>query len=189
MSSAWPTEYAYLPDLTCQQGHYRIRPIHWDDRTAIRTWRNEQIAILRQASPLSEEDQDRYFEHIVRPQFSELHPPQLLWAFLEDDQLVGYGGLVHFEWSDLRAEVSFLTETARVPGLLSRDWETFLSLLIPVARQHLTLHKLTTETYSSRPDLIPVLESVGFVQEGTLRQHHRVKENWVDSLAHGLLLD
>ena len=188
MSSAWPSEYTHFPELTSHQGHYRIRPIHWDDRIAIRTWRNEQIEVLRQVSPLSHEDQDRYFELIVRPEFSESQPSQLLWAFLEDDQLVGYGGLVHFAWSDLRAEVSFLTETTRVPSLLSHDWETFLSLLIPVAREKLALHKLTTETYSSRPDLIPVLESVGFVHEGTLRQHHRVNWQWVDSLAHGLLL-
>lgn len=189
MRSAWPTAYAYFPELTSHQGRYHIRPIHWDDRIAIRTWRNEQIDVLRQASPLSEQDQDRYFKYIVRPQFSKPQPSQLLWAFLEDDQLVGYGGLVHFAWSDLRAEVSFLTETARVPASLARDWVIFLSLLIPVARGNLKLHKLTTETYSSRPDLIPVLESVGFVHEGTLREHHRVNGEWMDSLTHGLLLD
>lgn len=188
MSSAWPTAYEHFPELASGQGIFHIRPIHWDDRVAIRVWRNEQIDVLRQASPLSTEDQDHYFENVVRPQFSDVEPSQLLWAFLEDGQLVGYGGLVHYAWLDLRAEVSFLTEPSRVPTSLARDWTAFLGLLIPVAREKLGLHKLTTETYSSRPELVPVLESIGFVHEGTLRQHHRVAGHWVDSLAHGLLL-
>ena len=116
-------------------------------------------------------------------------PPQVLVALAEDDALVGYGGVVHLSWSDPRGEVSFLTDTARLDeATFATDWRAYLDLLLPLARDVLRLHKLTTETYEVRTTLIPILEQHGFVLEGTLREHHLLEGRWVTSLAHGLIL-
>ena len=68
------------------------------------------------------------------------------------------------------------------------DWRAYLAMLLPLCREGLGLHKLTTETYEFRTNLIPILEEHGFVLEGTLREHHRLDDRWVTSLAHGLIL-
>lgn len=185
----WPTSYAHFPDLISASGEFAIRPITWEDREPIRQWRNEQIDVLRQARPLSTADQDRYYRAVIRPQFEQENPAQILWGFEEDGSLIGYGGLVHIAWSDRRGEVSFLTETSRVSTSLAEDWTAFLGLLVPLARERLRFHKLTTETFAVRSALIPILEGQGFVLEGTLREHHQCDGDWVDSLAHGLLLN
>lgn len=185
----WPTGYAHFPDLAGESGSFAVRPLTWEDREPIRQWRNEQIDVLRQAHPLSTAEQDRYYRTVIQPQFEQENPAQILWAFEQDGSLIGYGGLVHIAWSDRRGEVSFLTETSRASTSLAEDWTEFLGLIVPIARDRLGFHKLTTETFAIRSTLIPVLESQGFVLEGTLREHHRCDGAWVDSLAHGQLLN
>lgn len=186
----WPVTYSCFPELTsgAELNGYSLRPVQGTDREHIRQWRNAQLEVLRQIEPLSEFDQDRYFAETVLPQFSQKNPAQFMFAFLEGGNLIGYGALVHIHWGDHRAEVSFLTDPGRLDlNTFAGDWTMYLNLLKPVARA-LGLHKLTTETYSLRNDLIPILEANGFVQEGVLREHHCVDEKFTDSHVHGFLL-
>jgi RimJ/RimL family protein N-acetyltransferase len=188
--NSWPATYSYFPDLTAgaELNGYSLRPVQWTDREHIRQWRNAQLDVLRQVEPLTESDQDRYFAETVFPQFSQEKPAQFMFAFFEGNNLIGYGALVHIHWGDHRAEVSFLADPSRLnPTIFSSDWTTYLSLLKPIARS-LGMHKLTTETYSLRSDLIPILEANGFVQEGVLREHHLVEKTFSDSHVHGFLL-
>jgi RimJ/RimL family protein N-acetyltransferase len=186
----WPDRYSHFPQLTdgAELGSYALRPIRWNDRESIRNWRNAQLEILRQIKPLTAEDQDRYFQEIVFPQFDQELPTQFMFGFYENQQLVGYGALVHIHWSDHRAEVSFLTDPQRLdPPTVGSDWANYLELLKPVAR-NLGIHKLTTETYAVRTDLIPILEANGFIPEGVLRDHHFVNGSYTDSHVHGVIL-
>ena len=90
----WDSGYRFFPELTATSAdnRYQLRPIHWNDRDAIREWRNAQIEVLRQQNPLSDNEQDNYFSNLVLPQLTQEQPEQILFAFLEDSQLVGYGG-------------------------------------------------------------------------------------------------
>ena len=167
-----------------------IRPIHWHDRESIRQWRNGQLDVLRQDQPLTEEQQDTYFRDVILPQFDMEKPPQILLAFLQDGELIGYGGFVHISWSDLRAEVSFLSNPDRCSrSEWADDWRVFLGMIAVLARTELGLHRLTTETYAFRTDVLAYEEAFGFVREGVLREHHRIDGAWVDSIVCGLLLD
>ena len=188
MTSQWPRAYTHFPNIERTSGEFRLRPLRWEDREPIRRWRNEQIDVLRQTALLSAEDQDAYYRNVLAPQFAEREPRQILWALEVNGNLIGYGGLVHIAWSDARAEVSFLTETARVSDLLPDDWAAYLHLLIPVARDSLKFHKLTTETFATRLEMLPILEANGFVCEGVLRDHHRESYGWTDSHVHALIL-
>jgi hypothetical protein len=189
----WPEKYNYFPDLilgTQAQGssQYSLRPITWHDREPIRAWRNAQLEVLRQIEPLSSAQQDQYFTEIVEPQFAQEFPAQFMLGFLCEGELVGYGALVHIHWEDRRSEVSFLTDPSRLdPLTFASDWTAYLNLLKPLA-QGTGLHKLTTETYFLRSDLIPILEANGFVQEGVLRDNHFVNGKFTDSYVHGYLL-
>lgn len=187
----WDSGYQFFPELTVisADSRYQLRPIHWNDREVIREWRNTQIDVLRQQNPLSSSDQDDYFSNVVLPQLTLEQPNQILFAYLEDSQLVGYGAFVHIVWSDHRAEVSFLTDINRSElPVFSQDWSEYLNLLVQLA-QKIGFHKLTTETYSIRPELIEILENFGFTQEGLLRDHHFINGAPVDSFAHAYLIN
>lgn len=186
--TAWPAGYACAPNISVSSGDYSIRAIQWDDRETIRVWRNDQIDVLRQSEPLSVEGQDTYFAQVVASEMTAAHPAQILVAFAERDELIGYGGIVHIAWPDRRGEVSFLTSTSRADALQA-DWRAFLPLVITLAREELHLHRLTTECYAFRTDVIECLEGAGFVQEGRLSEQHLHDGEWIDALAHGLLLD
>jgi len=186
----WPSAYKYFPELTeaVETDAYSLRPIEWTDRIPIMEWRNTQLDVLRQIEPLTSIDQDAYFSEIVKPQLSQQFPAQIMLGLHKESQLIGYGALVHIHWGDRRAEVSFLTSPTRHdPNTFEADWINYLSLLKPLATK-LGLHKLTTETYALRTNLIPILESQGFVQEGFLREHHLIGDKFTDSMVHGLIL-
>jgi RimJ/RimL family protein N-acetyltransferase len=190
-SLQWDSGYHFFPELTVvsTDDRYQLRPIHWNDRDAIRQWRNAQIDVLRQQNPLSASEQDNYFLNIVLPQLSQERPEQILFAFLEGSQLVGYGGFVHIVWSDHRAEVSFLTDINRSDQhVFFQDWSEYLKLLVQLARR-IGFHKLTTETYGIRTELIEILENFGFTREGILRDHHRINGALFDSFAHAYLIN
>lgn len=186
----WPHAYA-CADLTgLSRGRIRLRPIHADDREPIRQWRNAQLDVLRQAAPLTADDQTRYYEQVVRPQLSHAEPAQVLVAMLEDDRLVGYGGVVHISWPNRRGEISFMTEPSRLDDATFRaDWLVFLDLIGEAARDRLGLHRLSTETYAIRESLLETLDLAGFQREGVLRDHVVIDGRFVDSIIHGRLLD
>ena len=60
---------------------------------------------------LTVEDQDAYFENIISTLFDQEQPKQILFSFLKDNKFIGYGGLVHINWIDKNAEISFLMNT------------------------------------------------------------------------------
>src|SRR5210317_2900 len=102
-----------MPNYRClnqnifKNDDYSLVPIRMEDRYDIMRWRNEQIYHLRQKEPLTESQQDQYFEEVVSKLFDQEEPDQILFSFLEGAQLIGYGGLVHINWEDKNAEVSF----------------------------------------------------------------------------------
>ncbi len=163
-----------------------IRPI---DIESIRIWRNAQVDVLRQKKSISTEDQMTYFAHVIWPSMTESFPKQILFSYFFEEQLIGYGGLTHMDWEAKRAEVSFLVTPERIanPKLYQSDFSHFLKLLAQVAFKELKFHRLFTETYAFRKDHLEVIESVGFKLEGILRDHVFEKNQWFDSLMHGLL--
>ena len=186
----WPASYTCLLESEWVLGSYALRPIQFEDRVAIREWRNAQIEVLRQAHPLTVEGQRAYFTDVVRPQLLEEKPDQVLMTLWFDGAMVGYGGLVHIDWFHERAELSFLVDPIRIAtGCYEMDFLTFLELIARVARDDLALHRLTGETFPERTEHVRIFEAFGFVCEGRLVQHRRVGSGYGDSLVHGLLLD
>ena len=181
-----PTAYRSLHRNDYRHGRYRLLPIRLEDREAIRQWRNAQIDILRQATPLTAEAQDGYFRDIVTPLFDAEQPAQLLFSLLLEEELIGYGGLVHIDWPAGRAEISFLLETGRnahIPNFQA-DFAAYLHLLRQVAFEDLSLQKINTEAYDVRPYLTAVLEAEGFAEEARLPRHVRVAGQLVDTVFH-----
>lgn len=183
------TAFRAWPAGATSEGAITLVPIRQQDLFAVMRWRNAQIDVLRQAAPLTEADQQRYWDQVIEPAFHEAQPRQILVSVLEGEACVAYGGLVHIDWLSRRAEVSFLADTA-----ISADEErhgqlfaTYLRALKRVAFDQLGFHRLFTETYDIRPRHVRVLEESGFHAEGRMVDHVRIGERFVDSLIHGCL--
>ncbi|HEY9218025.1 MAG TPA: GNAT family N-acetyltransferase [Phenylobacterium sp.] len=178
--AAWPQGQAGADGVT-------LRPIRQSDLEAIRLWRNAQAQVLRQPAPLTPEDQQRYWKQVLSAQFSEPQPRQLLFGVEDGGELAAYGGLVNIDWPSLRAEVSFLADTAVAADLprYSALFGAYLAAVKAVAFEHLGLHRLFTETYDLRPHHVQVLEAAGFRPEGRMVDHVRIGGRFVDALLHG----
>ena len=183
------TAYACLPRSRITHQNYALRTIAPADIELVRQWRNAQMAVLRQEQEISKAEQVAYFERQIWPTLADSHPTNLLLAYLLDEQLIGYGGLVHIAWDHRRAELSFLLNPARAQTLAGyrTDFLAFLQLIKNLAFEGLKLNRLFTETYAIREHHISVLEAAGFRLEGTLRHHVIVDGRAVDSLFHGCL--
>lgn len=167
-------------------GRYSLVPLRREDRLSIMRWRNEQLYHLRQQRPLTQEDQDRYFDTVVAGLYTAQQPDQLLFSYLEDGVCIGYGGLVHISWADSRAEVSFVMDTAREAAEFGLHWTNYLTMLRDIAFGQLQLHKLYTYAFDLRPHLYPVLEAAGFKKEAVLKDHCRFEGRFRDVIIHAL---
>ncbi len=165
-------------------GIYSIVPIRFEDRLDIMKWRNEQIYHLRQINLLTEEDQIRYFETVVEDLFEEQQPKQLLFSYLEGDKCIGYGGLVHINWIDKNAEISFVLETALERKFFQLHWGTYLGLIEQLAFEELGFHKIFTYAFDLRPHLYTALEKAGYIKEAVLKEHCLFQGDYKDVVIH-----
>ncbi|MBQ9400106.1 MAG: GNAT family N-acetyltransferase [Bacteroidales bacterium] len=176
--------------LHCQERHlgdFSIVPLRYEDRFSIMKWRNAQIYHLRQTRPLTEEDQQRYFDEVVAGLFDEPRPGQILFSYLEKGVCIGYGGLVHINWTDRNAEISFIMDTALEADHFAEHWSNWLTMLRQVAFDDLGLHKIYTYAFDLRPHLYPVLEANGFRREATLPEHCFHEGRYKDVVIHSIL--
>ena len=164
---------------------YAIVPIRAEDKYLIMQWRNEQLYHLRQAAPLSQADQDLYFDTVVAQLFEQAHPNQLLFSYLDPNQVcIGYGGLVHINWRDQHEELSFIMATGLEKEYFSAHWTTYLSLIEQVGFSALKLHKMFTYAFNLRPQLYAVLEENGWVREAVLKDHCCFENKFLDVVIH-----
>lgn len=163
---------------------FRLVPIRFEDRMDIMKWRNEQIYHLRQSKPLTVEDQNHYFNNVVAKLYDQDQPNQLLFSFLENNVCIGYGGLVHINWVDKNAEISFIMDTSLEAERFHEIWTIYLGLLEQVAFEELKLHKIYTYAFDLRPHLYDVLENSGFTEEARLKEHCFFNANSLDVVFH-----
>jgi RimJ/RimL family protein N-acetyltransferase len=163
--------YKALNKQVFTSGDYSLVPIRMEDRYDIMKWRNEQLYHLRQSTPLTKHDQDRYFNTVVQELFIKERPEQLIFSYLEGDKCIGYGGLVHINWINKNAEVSFIMSTQLENNEFHKHWGIYLDLLNQIAFNELKLHKIYTYAFDLRPHLYEALEANGFVRELVLKEH------------------
>jgi RimJ/RimL family protein N-acetyltransferase len=164
-------EYRCLVKQQFENGEYQLVVIRSEDRFCIMQWRNEQIYHLRQPTLLTEKDQNFYFDEIIPKLFEQEKPTQVLFSFLKNGKCVGYGGLVHINWVDKNAEISFIMKTELEAEFFSKHWTVFLLLIEDVAFNQLNFHKLLTYAFDLRPQLYEIIEHSGYIKEATLIEH------------------
>lgn len=181
---AFPDRYKALKRNRIESDVYSLIPIRYEDRFAIMRWRNEQIYHLRQDQPLTEADQENYFQNIVANLFGQEKPNQILFSYLEDGKCIGYGGLVHINWKDKNAEISFIMDTTLEKEYFHKHWGIYLGLIEQVAFQELSLHKIYTYAFDLRSHLYEAVEAVGFKREAVLKDHCFFEGRYKDVVIH-----
>jgi RimJ/RimL family protein N-acetyltransferase len=169
--------------------NFKLVPIRLEDRYLIMNWRNEQIYHLRQNVSLSKEMQDLYFNNVIIKIFKESNPDQILFSMLENENCIGYGGLVHINWVDRNAEISFIMDTKLECTRFNEIWEIYLKLIGEVAFQTLFLHKIHTYAFDLRPHLYQVFLDAGFIEEARLKEHCVFENEYKDVLIHSKFRD
>ncbi len=179
-------KYKCLSKTEWSSDGYKLVPIRTEDKYEILNWRNSQIEILRQKEIISIEQQEFYFANVVEKLFEEEYPKQLLFSFLYNDVLIGYGGLVHIDWESKNAEISFLTskERSSIENVFTSDWNNYLNLLKTVCKPELNFIKIYTYAYGIRTNLFPILENNGFEQEAALKKHIIINNKPVNIIIH-----
>lgn len=169
--------------------NYQLMPIRLQDAEEIRQWRNEQINFLRQEKPLSRSEQIKYFEQVIVPTFQKSNPTQILFSFLNNSKIIGYGGFVNIDWNSKISEISFLEETNRTKNhsLYEVDFSVFLDFLKKIACNDLKFIKLFTETYDIRPKHIKILEKNGFSVSNIEKNRKIIDGKRVDILFHSYI--
>ena len=164
-----------------------IVPIRYEDRYKIMGWRNEQIYHLRQDKILTKEVQDKYFREIVASIFSEKKPNQILFSYIKKQKCIGYGGLVHINWSDKNAEISFLMNSDLEKKYFHFHWSNYLKMIENLAFDELNFHKIYTYAYDLRPKLYEVMRDSGYFRDAILKDHVCSKGSYLDVVIHSKL--
>lgn len=181
--------YKCLPNNLFQFGEFHIEPIRHEDRYEIMKIRNEQLYHLRQEKPLTIENQDKYFNSVVNSLFEQEKPNQLLFSFFENGIFVGYGGLVHINWIDKNAEISFVMKTVLEKENFSKYWSNYLRLIENVAFKGLSFHKIYVYAFDLRPHLYDVLLNNEYFLDAILKEHCFYDGQYIDVVIHSKILE
>ena len=179
--------YKCLNQQVFSSGEYQLVPIRHEDRYTIMQWRNEQIYHLRQAEPLTKEKQNWYFDNVVAQLFDQEQPGQILFSFLKGEECIGYGGLVHINWLDRNAEISFIMCTDLEEKGFRWLWSAYLALLEEMAFSVLKFHKLYVYAFDLRPHLYEALESNAYFLGARLKEHCCFQREFKDVVIHAKL--
>jgi len=176
--------YKVLNKQVFKSDVFSIVPIRFEDRIDIMNWRNEQMYHLRQDKPLTEKSQENYFNESVARLFDQERPNQILFSYLKDGRCIGYGGLVHINWIDKNAEISFVLNTNLESNEFSFHWSNYLGLIEKVAFNELFLHKIFTYAFDLRPHLYPILENENYKNTAILNEHCFFEDTFIDVHIH-----
>lgn len=172
--------YKILSKQVFKYRDYLIVPIRFEDRYEIMQWRNDQIDILRQKAVLTSKMQDEYFENVILKLFDKKEPNQILFSFLKNDELIGYGGLVHIDWDSKNAEISFLQSSKfSSEYMYNKLMNIYLNLIEEVAKS-VGLHKIFTYGYDIGDYRFKPLIINEYNLEAILKEHVLIKNSFKD---------
>lgn len=122
----------------------RLDVLNRDDCQMVREWRNRNLEGLRTPFPLTEEQQDTFYDEVV----CDRSLPLRYWAVREGGKLVGMVGLTDLDWYAGSGEVSLITDpSCRGKGYGSGAFD----LLLQEAFGQLGLNTVWGECYECNP--------------------------------------
>ncbi len=161
--------------------------VELDDLTALKKWRNnpEFRKHFREFRELNDAMQEMWFENkVVRD------PSTLMFAVRkrDDHTLIGCCGLAYINWVHRHADLSLYIgwEEAYIDD--QGYAEETCRLLLAYAFREICLNKVWTEIYEFDHKKKALYDSLGFQQDGLLRQNYFYDGRWWDSRILSLLV-
>lgn len=151
----------------------RLRRVNEGDLERVRQWRNQDhIRTKMYSSDRVEPDEQRaWFETI------KTRRPWPAYVYEESGRPLGYVGISQVEDRDRRCHWGYYIGEPDPPkGSGTRMGICALDLIFG----ELGFHRLIAETFLDNEASRRFLERLGFTHEGTLREHHRRPEGWID---------
>ncbi len=164
-------------------------PLKKEHCDKIKEFRNLQIDVLRQQEPLTDHNQDKWFQKISTDE------KQVIFSIMlheeNNSRFIGYCGITNIDFKNRRGEISFLVDPIRVnkKEVYRADFISVLYMLCTYGFEELCLHKLFTETYAFREHHMNILGEFGFHLDGVLIDHKFTRGKYYNSHIHSLLLD
>ena len=126
-------------------------------------WRNKQIKYLRQKRKINLIYQIYYYFFKINNQYNKVKPDQLLYMVNYKKKIIGYGGLVHIDWSNRQSEISFLTSPNihTNKAIYKKYFNNFFEIIENFAKKK-NIILITTETFNHRKINILLLKELGF---------------------------
>ena len=165
-------------DISESSENIAIADLVFEDLFTIKNWRNEKMDVLRQKKTLTDNDQVAYWKTVSSSDHTKL------FSIKQNGVLIGYFGLVHIDYENKHAEISFLMDP-KFPENTDRYAELFSKAISYACRtgfESLGLHKIFTETYAFREGHIEIISENRFTQDGVLRDHIYLNEKYYDSI-------
>ena len=72
-------KYDFLSKKKYSYKNYSLIPLRKKENQKIRKWRNENLSILRQQKMLTKEEQNQYYDNVVKKTFLKKEPSQILF--------------------------------------------------------------------------------------------------------------
>ena len=137
---------------------------------------------------LTKNDQIKYFNTTINSLFNINNPEQLLFSFLCNDKCIGYGGLVHINWSEKKAEISFIMDTQFEKLYFEKYWSIFLRLIEEVAFKDLNFKNIFVYAFDLREHLYGVLSKNGFIFKSRINKAYKFKNLLYDVVIYNKLI-
>jgi [ribosomal protein S5]-alanine N-acetyltransferase len=155
-----------------------LRPLEREDAPALVRWLNDPDVRegLQGFRPLNLAAEYAFLESL-----SSTQEKQVVVGIVERSSgaLVGACGLHDISWRDRRAQFGiFLGEKSRWGRGVGREASR---LLIGYAFRTLGLHRVELHVYAFNTRALRTYQALGFVHEGTLREHHFHDGRFVDT--------
>ncbi len=163
-----------------------LRPWRRDDLAALRRWHDdgEVKRFWGERQPLVLEDA---FDRALQPggRFTEFNGSGHFCVCDERERPIGY---LHYEGGgsrDRRAQIGILIGER---DALDKGYGTeAVVLLLNWLFNHRNMHRVWLTVQANNPRAIHVYEKIGFVHEGTYREHNFYDGGWQDERLYGIL--
>lgn len=175
-----------VPTIEIAEGVF-LSPVALDDKDALLEYLNEtpefHQGTLRIPYPYTSADADQWLQELY------LHRADCdrtrVWAVRRDGRMIGSCGLSDIQ-SGNQAEIGYWI--AR-PFWKQGIGTTVVRAICSYAFSEFSLHKIRAQVFPENAASVRLLENLGFVQEGLLRQHVNYFGKFRDVYLYGLLAD
>jgi RimJ/RimL family protein N-acetyltransferase len=121
-----------------------LRALELDDMEPIRQWRNQCLDTLRTPFPLTKEQQEDWYRNEICNRQSRSR----FWGIVENNSLIGYGGIENIQWENSIGEISLLIN----PKYHGQGYGKQAAIeIISQAFGRLNLKTVYGEVYASNP--------------------------------------